>query len=208
MSPHEALFTLSLLLLSAAPAAPAELPKPMATGMVMPESVCLGPNGKLFVSIIGKEAPGDGSIAVIEPGGKPVTFVGGLDDPKGIALYQKFLYVADKDRVYRIDVTAKEPQAVLFAPPNAFPVPPLFLNDVAVDPESGNIFVSDSGTPRAPAGPCIASRRTASSARSSMRRSSRLEHPQRPRDGRCLARPARGLRQRQPLPRQARRQQL
>ena len=30
-------------------------------------------------------------------------------------------------------------------PPNAFPTPPLFLNDVAVDPESGTLYVSDSG---------------------------------------------------------------
>ncbi len=135
------------VLLLAAPAADArEAPRPLVTGLVNPESVCVGPNGKLFVSIIGKDAPGDGSIAVVDPQTKTTrTFLGGLDDPKGIALHEKFLFVTDKDRVYRIDVTAREPQAELFAPPVAFPNPPLFLNDVAVDPESGTVYVSDSG---------------------------------------------------------------
>ncbi len=141
------LFSPALLLLLAPAAGAQEAPKPMITGLVNPESVCVGPGGRLFISIINKEEPGDGSIAVVEPGSnKATTFVGGLDDPKGIALHEKFLYVADKNRVLRIDVTNKEPKAELFVPPNAFPVPPLFLNDVAVDPESGTIFVSDSGT--------------------------------------------------------------
>ena len=33
----------------------------------------------------------------------------------------------------------------LFVPANAFPTPPLFLNDITADPESGMLYVSDSG---------------------------------------------------------------
>jgi glucose/arabinose dehydrogenase len=146
------------------------LPKPMVTGLVNPESVCLGPgtrtpgsgftppgpgfgpggfglppNNRIFVTTIGEfDKDGDGAVMVIE-NGKAVPFVTGLDDPKGMAAYQRWLFVADKTKVYRIDATQKEPKAELFAPANAFPVPPLFLNDIAIDPESGTVFVSDSG---------------------------------------------------------------
>ena len=140
------------LLLLAAPAAQAgegkakELPKPAYTKLVNPESVCVGPGGRLFVTVIGEfDKDGDGAVMVLGPGGEVVPFVTGLDDPKGIVAYQKWLYVADKTRVIRIDASLKEPKVELLAPPNAFPVPPLFLNDIAVDQESGTVFVSDSG---------------------------------------------------------------
>src|ERR1700721_1997637 len=146
------------------------LPKPMVTGLVNPESVCLGPgtrapgsgfappgpgfgpggfglppNNRIFVTTIGEfDKDGDGAVMAIE-NGKAVPFVTGLDDPKGMAAYQRWLFVADKTKVYRIDAMQKDPKAELFAPANAFPVPPLFLNDIAIDPESGTVFVSDSG---------------------------------------------------------------
>ena len=61
----------------------------------------------------------------------------------------------------RVDLSAKGGgiKVDLFAPPNAFPVEPIFLNDVAVDPESGMVFVSDSGDGREAAGPSTASPR-------------------------------------------------
>src|SRR5262245_6977644 len=144
-------FSLALLLLTTPVAPAAELPKPLAEGLVNPESVAVGPGGKLYVSIIGEfDKDGDGSIAVIE-NGKPKTFVGGLDDPKGIAFFQNWLYVADKTKVLRINVLAKEPKAELVADASKFPVAPKFLNDIVIDPESGQgpqgttVFVSDSG---------------------------------------------------------------
>lgn len=81
---------------------------------------------------------------VIEDG-KAVPFVTGLDDPKGMALFQRWLFVADKTKVLRIDATAKTPKAEVFAAAEKFPVPPIFLNDITVDPETGMIYVSDSG---------------------------------------------------------------
>jgi glucose/arabinose dehydrogenase len=142
------LFSLALLLFLAPASNAAELPKPMVTGLVNPESVCVGPGGRIFVTTIGEfDKDGDGAVMVIDRSGKAVPFVEGLDDPKGMASFQRWLFVADKTKVYRIDTFVKggAAKAELFAPANAFPVPPKFLNDIVVDPESGTVFVSDSG---------------------------------------------------------------
>lgn len=120
----------------------AALPAPLAEGLKTPESVVVAPNGKTYATQIGEPGTdGDGSVVVLE-NGKLTPILEGLDDPKGIAAFQKFLYVADKTRVIRIDDKGTVSQ---FAPRNAFPADPLFLNDVVVDPESGIVYVSDSG---------------------------------------------------------------
>jgi glucose/arabinose dehydrogenase/sugar lactone lactonase YvrE len=132
----------ALLLALAAPAPAAELPKPLVTGLKNPESVAIGFGGKIFVTTIGEfDKDGDGAVMVIEDG-KVKPFAEGLDDPKGMVFFQKWLFVADKKRVLKID---EKGQVDIFAPANAFPIEPLFLNDVAIDPESGTLFVSDSG---------------------------------------------------------------
>ncbi len=59
--------------------------------------------------------------------------------------YQQWLYLTDKTKVLRIDATAKTPKAEVFAAADKFPVPPIFLNDIAIDAENGMIYVSDSG---------------------------------------------------------------
>jgi glucose/arabinose dehydrogenase/sugar lactone lactonase YvrE len=144
---HLRYLPLALLLLAAPAAGAVELPKPAVGGLVNPESVAIGPDGKMYVSVIGEfDKDGDGAVVRIDDG-KAVPVVPGLDDPKGIAFFQKFLFIADKKRVLRVDLSAKGGgvKVDLFAPPNAFPVEPKFLNDVAVDPESGMVYVSDSG---------------------------------------------------------------
>jgi len=116
--------------------------KPFITGMKNPESATVGSDGKIYLSEIGEPGKdGDGAILVIE-NGKATPLAKGLDDPKGIAFYQKWLFVADNKRVLKIDMAGK---VEVFAPAKAFPTPPLFLNDIAVDPETGTVFVSDSG---------------------------------------------------------------
>src|SRR3954468_24523185 len=98
---------LALLLLAAPAAGAAELPKPAVGGLVNPESVAIGPDGKMYVSVIGEfDKDGDGSIVRID-NGKPVTIVSGLDDPKGIAVFKRLLFIADKTRVLRVDLGAK-----------------------------------------------------------------------------------------------------
>ncbi|HWA99383.1 MAG TPA: PQQ-dependent sugar dehydrogenase [Pirellulales bacterium] len=106
-----------------------------------PESVCIGGDGKYYVTVIGKrDTPGDGSVARVVPG-MAETFATGLDDPKGIAPLGDGFVVADVTRVVKID--SKGAVSVL-AGADAFPIPPLFLNDIAVD-TSGNVFVTDTG---------------------------------------------------------------
>lgn len=120
----------------------ADLPKPLATGLKNPASVAVGIDGRIYVTEIGElDKDGDGRVVVLKDG-KAVPFASGLDDPKGLAVYQQWLFVADRNKVWRIDRAGK---ASLFAATKAFPTPPLFLNDIVVDPESGIVYVSDSG---------------------------------------------------------------
>lgn len=117
-------------------------PNTLVTGLKNPESVAIGPQGRVYVTVIGEfDKDGDGAIVRIEDG-KVVPFVSGLNDPKGLAAFQRWLFVTDKDRVLRIDEQGK---THLVAGPAHFPVKPRFLNDIHVDPESGVMYVSDSG---------------------------------------------------------------
>ncbi|MDB5310846.1 MAG: yliI 3 [Gemmataceae bacterium] len=132
----------ALVLATSLPAS-AQLPKPLVEGLKNPESVAVGPDGKVYVSEIGEfDKDGDGRVVIVE-GGKVTPFVDGLDDPKGIVVFSRWVFIADKTRVLRVDTATKKVE--LFAPANAFPKPPLFLNDITVDPESGMLYVSDSG---------------------------------------------------------------
>lgn len=109
----------------------------------MPESVFATPAGVRYVSEIGEFGKlGDGKITRIAVDGNRTTLAEGLNDPKGIDMFDGQLYVADMDRVVRID-TASGVQKVIAAP-KAFPKPPVFLNDIEID-GLGNVYVSDSG---------------------------------------------------------------
>ncbi|MFO0804885.1 MAG: PQQ-dependent sugar dehydrogenase [Gemmataceae bacterium] len=137
------LLLLAAVLAFAGPAAAKDLPKPMIEGLKSPESVAVGPDGTIYISEIGEFGKdGDGRIAAWK-NGKLTALVEGLDDPKGIVVFSKWLFVADVTKVLRIDLLSKKVE--IFAPANAFPVAPMFLNDIAADAESGTIFVTDSG---------------------------------------------------------------
>jgi len=139
--------TLMALLLSAlipvAQAAPLSTQK--ISGLKMPESVVQATDGRVFVSEInGFGVDGDGQISVIEAG-QVTLFAKGLDDPKGLAIIGQFLYVADNKRILKLALSGpKQGQAEVFAAASAFPVTPLFLNDLEAD-LAGNLYVSDSG---------------------------------------------------------------
>jgi glucose/arabinose dehydrogenase len=118
-----------------------KLPKPMITGLKNPESVAIGFNGRVFISEIGEfNKDGDGRVLEVKDG-KAVPFATGLDDPKGMAFWQKWLFVTDKTRVWRIDAAGK---AEVYEAAEAFPTKPQFLNDMVVD-ERGMLYLSDSG---------------------------------------------------------------
>lgn len=112
------------------------------TGLKTPESAVQARDGRIYVSEInefGKD--GDGRITVIDRQGKTTVFASGLDDPKGLAIVGKNLYVADKTKIVKVTPDGK---TSVFAAASAFPTTPLFLNDLEADPQ-GNLYVSDSG---------------------------------------------------------------
>ncbi len=132
-------FVLSSL---AAASVAADLPKPLVTGMKNPESVCLGKDGAIFVTEIGEFGKdGDGQVTLVV-GGETKAFAKGLNDPKGIIFFKDSLYLTDKTRVVKVDAAGN---ATTFVAAEKFPVAPQFLNDIALEPESGALFVSDSG---------------------------------------------------------------
>jgi sugar lactone lactonase YvrE len=139
--------TLLALLLSAfIPVAQgAALSTQKISGLKMPESVVQATDGRVFVSEInGFGVDGDGQISVIEAG-QVKLFAKGLDDPKGLAIIGQSLYVADNKHILKLALSGpKQGQVEVFAAASAFPVTPLFLNDLEAD-LAGNLYVSDSG---------------------------------------------------------------
>ncbi len=112
------------------------------TGLVMPESSITHPDGRIFVTEIGgRNVNGDGKVTIVNPDGSTKTLVDGLNDPKGIDLFDNQLYVADVDHVVRIGLDGTK---TVLAKPSDFQNKPVFLNDIEID-GLGNVYVSDSG---------------------------------------------------------------
>lgn len=109
-----------------------------------PESVVEGFDGKLYVTLMGaKREKGDGDGGIVRIDGDVVTpFVQGLDDPKGIVFAGGKLITTDFDKVWTVDADGK--RSVLVSP-DAFPMAPLFLNDVAVEPDGKSVLVTEMG---------------------------------------------------------------
>lgn len=112
------------------------------TGLAMPESVIVHPDGRQFVTEIGEFGKdGDGIITQINPDGSRTTLADGMDDPKGIDLFDNALYVADINRVLKVSLDGT---TEVIAEADDFPGTAQFLNDVEIDGQ-GNVYVSDSG---------------------------------------------------------------
>ena len=112
------------------------------TGLKQPESVGLGPGGKVYVSETGEyEKANDGYISILE-GNKLRRFATGLDDPHGIKWFKDHLFVSDNmGFVWRIDA-----QGVVerFVDATDFPRKITNFNDIEIDTD-GNLYISDSG---------------------------------------------------------------
>jgi glucose/arabinose dehydrogenase len=136
------LLCLSFLLASVAPLFAADsLPAPLARGLKNPAAVAVGSDGRVYVSTLGDAGKdGDGEIIVVDKGeAKP--FAKGLDDPRGLGARAEWLYVADKNRVWRIDRGGK---AQVFAAPEAFEPRAHSLHGLDID-EMGTLYVADAG---------------------------------------------------------------
>jgi glucose/arabinose dehydrogenase len=121
----------------------------LISGLKNPHSVAVGMGGRIFVTTMGELGKdGDGAVLVLE-GGKAVPFATGLDDPRGLAGFQEWLFTADKRRIWRI---SRQGKAEVFVPATAFPSPPRLLCDLAVDSSSGTLYVSDAGDPKGAGG--------------------------------------------------------
>lgn len=113
-------------------------------GFDTPECVILSESENLlYVSNVGGKNPtekdGNGFISKMKPGGEitDLSWVGGLNAPKGMAVSNGFLYVTDIDKVVKIDIQAGK----IVYEYNVEKAQ--FLNDI-VTLKNGNLLVSDS----------------------------------------------------------------
>jgi gluconolactonase len=112
------------------------------TGLKQPESIAIGPGGKVYVSETGEyEKANDGYISILE-GNKLRKFATGLDDPHGIKWFKDHLFVSDNmGFVWRID---SQGNVERFVDATDFPRKITNFNDLEIDGD-GNLYVSDSG---------------------------------------------------------------
>ena len=108
-----------------------------------PESVCRGFDGKLFVSIINAEEPGDGGINIID-GDKVKEFCRGMNSPKGLAFVGGFLVTADETTVWKV---TKNGKATKLAEKKDFPNEIEFLNDVVASRDKKSVYVTEMSSP-------------------------------------------------------------
>ncbi len=116
-----------------------------AEGLCNPEGVAAAPDGALFISNVcgeGGARDGNGFISRLSKTGEilDLKFIEGLDGPKGMAVHEGHLYVADIDIVRVFDAATGE------ALDGAAVEGAKFLNDVTVWQD--DVFVSDSQTSR------------------------------------------------------------
>ena len=114
----------------------------IAEGFEAPEGIALAPDGNYFVSNVrgeGSEKDGDGYVSKISPDGELIEkyFAAKLNGPKGMAVKDGVLYVADIDEVVTFDATTGHDRKAIKVPGADF------LNDVTV--WGDRVLVSDSG---------------------------------------------------------------
>lgn len=109
-----------------------------------PESVCRGFGGKLFVTVIEGEEPGDGGINRLD-GDNVTEFCRGMNSPKGMAFVGGFLIVADETSVWKVD---QKGRPSILAKKDDFPAPIEFLNDVAASRDGKSVYVTEMSHPK------------------------------------------------------------
>jgi hypothetical protein len=132
----------------APPGAPATPPGSLAVGE-RPESAQFDPaSSAWYVSVQAKaDVAGDGYIAKLNADATAFVserFVTGLNEPKGMRIHQGRLFVADVTELVTVDVASGQvlSKTSVVGIDSDVPEAP-FLNDVAVRPSSGFVYVSD-----------------------------------------------------------------
>jgi glucose/arabinose dehydrogenase len=125
--------TLAVFLAAVTANSPAAAEPPLVQGLKNPAAVAAGPDRRAYVTAAG------GVFVVAD--GKAVPFATGLDDPKGIVAWKDVLFVADRNRVVRIDKAGK---VTPYVEASAFPEPPAALTGLTAD-ERGGLYVIDIG---------------------------------------------------------------
>ena len=143
LHPAKILLCASILFHSASLAAGKAEHKVLEVG-TKPESVCKGFGGKLYVTMIGGDEPGDGAIFVVD-GEEVKPFATGLDNPKGIAFVKGALVTADGTNVIKINNKGK---VSILAKAEDFPAEVEFLNDVAADRSREAVYVTEMSHPK------------------------------------------------------------
>ena len=112
----------------------------------MPESAAYDTvRNSIYVSIYDATTPSRGqgrqAIVRLSPDGRSVepAWITGLNNPTGLAVHGDRLYAVERAALAEIDI----PSGKVIAR-HALPAP-VFPNDIAVDPVSGHVFISDSG---------------------------------------------------------------
>jgi sugar lactone lactonase YvrE len=110
-----------------------------------PESITKAWNNKLYVSIQGPSGNlgvFDGEVREVNLTTGVVTpFVGGLENPRGLAFTGGFLVVADQQKIFKISHAG---QVALLAQASQFPFPAVFFNDASPAP-SNSVYVTEMG---------------------------------------------------------------
>ena len=109
-----------------------------ASSLKNPTAAVTTPDGRVYVAAADKD--GGGAIFSVEKG-KAVPFASGLGDPRALAAWGDFLFVADMQQVWKVGRDGKK--AVLAAAA-AFPTPPARLTHIDVG-EEGVVYAADAG---------------------------------------------------------------
>lgn len=117
-------------------------PRPLVTGLKNLKAVAVW-DGKVFASVGNEPDKADAGAVLQIREGKAVPFATGLDSPKGLVGFQQVLFVAGKQRVYRLDPKGK---VAVHVDTTAFPSRPRSLTGIEAD-ETGALYVTDSGDP-------------------------------------------------------------
>jgi glucose/arabinose dehydrogenase len=116
--------------------------KPLASDLKNPVAAAAGPDGKVYVCVTGESGKEAGGAVVVLDQGKTVTLAADLDSPRAMVAFQKWLFIAGKNQVWRIDTKGKTD---VFVATDDFPTPPINFTGLALDIETGTLLVADSG---------------------------------------------------------------